>query len=717
MGNWIQPENHWGDICPTYRKRFSVRKEALKEAHLEVTALGVYQIRLNGKRITDMVLMPGWTTYQKRLQVQTYDITEQLSDENCLEITVGKGWYRSPVPGWLSDEDRARRDGLPPALFCTISLEDKSHQMIKLEADSTWEVLKSPILFSEIYDGETYDARLEGSKETEAVIAYEYEGGELIPQQGEWIREQERIQAARVFTDANGLRIVDFGQEVTGYVEFQVNAKDGDMVEISHGEILDREGNFYNENYRAAKSKITYICKEGNQIWHPQMTFFGFRYLRLDHFPGEARPEQFIAIAVYSDMKRTGFIESGHSLLNQLVSNVFWGQRGNFLDVPTDCPQRDERLGWTGDAQAFIKTAAYNYDVQRFFTKWLADLSLEQKEDGSIPYVIPANAINSGSAAWDDAVTICPWQLYMTYGDVDILRNQFQAMIKYIEYITNSTTTKYLWTGGTHFGDWLGLDAKEGSYEGSSRKDLIASAFYAHSTELVIKTGEVLGEEVSRYKNLLENIRKTFQKTYPTYNTQTEYVLAIHFGLANNPAQSAKELVSIIHKAGDKLQTGFVGTPYLLHVLSRFGESRLAYKLLLRTKYPSWLYPVTKGATTIWEHWDGIKEDGSLWSADMNSFNHYAYGTVLDWIYEVAAGIQPLEEEPGFQKLRLEPHPSKELGWLQVRFESRCGTIYSSWKYVGDQVRYEIATPCETVLVIDGVEKLIEAGRYVFFGG
>lgn len=715
MENWIQPKQSMGEVCPIYRKCFSVGDETIKEAKLVVTALGVYQIRLNGRKITDSVLMPGWTSYQKRLQVQTYDITEYLRKENNLEITVGKGWYRSPVPGWIPEEERIRRKELPPALFCRISWSDEVGQRTETGADLTWEVRRSPILFSEIYDGEMYDARLEEWGEAEQVLSYHYDGGELILQQGEWIREQERIPAAKVLTDAKGERIVDFGQEVTGYVEFWVNAAEGDSIEISHGEVLDSEGKFYRDNYRGAKAKINYICKDGYQIWHPQMTFYGFRFLRLDRFPGEVKAEQFTAIAVYSDMKRTGFIESGHPLLNRLISNVFWGQRGNFLDVPTDCPQRDERLGWTGDAQVFIKTAAYNYDVERFFAKWLTDLSLDQREDGSIPHVIPSGSVGSGSAAWDDAAVICPWQLYLTYGNVKILRDNFHTMIRYIDYITKATTTRYLWTGGTHFGDWLGLDAEEGSYEGASRKDFIASAFYAHSTELTVKAGETLGEDVSRYKALLGKIKKAFQEKYPVCKTQTEYVLAIHFGLIKDPAKAAKELAAMIRRDGCKLQTGFVGTPYLLHVLSGFGESRLAYQLLLKTEYPSWLYPVTKGATTIWEHWDGIKEDGGFWSADMNSFNHYAYGAVLDWIYEVAAGIQPVETAPGFQKLRLEPHPCRELGWLSVRFESRSGTIWSSWRYEGDRVRYEITTPCETLLVIYGNERRLEAGRYVFY--
>ena len=385
--------------------------------------------------------------------------------------------------------------------------------------------------------------------------------------------------------------------------------------------------------------------------------------------------------------------------------------------MPTDCPQRDERLGWTGDAQAFVKTASYNYDVEKFFTKWLADMAADQCEDGSIPHVIPACGTGSGSAAWDDAATICPWQIYMTYGNPAILRQQFECMKKYVGFITNSTKDAYLWTGGTHYEDWLGLDAPVGSYKGSSRADFIASAFYAHSTSLVVKAGKVLGEDVSEYEALYDNIVKTFRQTFTDYRTQTELVLAVHFGLAEDLQKTADQLAEKVIADGKKLQTGFVGTPYLLHVLSSFGHTDLAYTLLLRTEYPSWLYPVTKGATTIWEHWDGIMENGDFWSTDMNSFNHYAYGAVADWVYEEAAGIQPAE--PGFAKIRIAPKPDERLEWLEASLETRHGLVRSAWSHIEEngrrKVRYEIITPSPAVIVIDGKEREVEAVEYTFW--
>ena len=538
----------------------------------------------------------------------------------------------------------------------------------------------------------------------------------LILQQGEEVREQERLAVKKVFVTPNGETVLDFGQNMTGYVELFVNAKAGDCVDLSFAEVMDKEGNFYTENYRGAKAQYHYICKDGVQTWHPSLTFYGFRYIRINDFPGGidcVKAENFTAIAVHSNMKRTGFLSSSNTLLNQLFSNIIWGQKGNFLDVPTDCPQRDERLGWTGDAQVFVRTACLNYDAEKFFTKWLADLASDQHDVG---HVIPDLLQNpQASSAWGDAAAICPWQVYLAFGNKQILKNQYQSMKKWIDYITSTTTTKYLWTGGTHYGDWLGLDAPSGSYKGSSNEDFIASAFYAYSTSLVIQAGTVLGEDVSALSTLYENIVNTFQKTWPTYHTQTECVLAAHFKLAKNCQAAADQLADMVRACGTKLQTGFVGTPYLLHVLSDYGHTDLAWDLLLRTKYPSWLYPVTKGATTIWEHWDGIMEDGNFWSKDMNSYNHYAYGSVADWVYGTATGILPREDAPGYEKVTIAPHPDTRLDWLRAELDTRHGHISSFWTKEDDSWRYEITVPVEADIVIDGVCHSVKAGSYCFY--
>lgn len=711
---WITVSQNTGDICPVFRKLFAPEK-AIEKAELQITALGIYHAEINGQRISDFVLTPGWTSYDHRLQVQTYDVTALLQKENELCITVGRGWFRSPMPGWLNSEDKQRRIAQPCGLIALLHLYYADGTEETIRTDETWQWAKSRILFSEIYDGETCDARIE-PKDWQPVKPLKWSKDILIPQEGEEIRETERIAAKRVFKTPQGDTVVDFGQEVTGYAEITLDAHAGDEVLFDHAEVQDRDGNWYNENYRSAKAQAKYICRDGQQTWHPELTFFGFRYIRLLSWPGEAMAENFTAIAVHSDMKRTGWLKSGNVELNQLFANIVWGQRGNFLDVPTDCPQRDERLGWTGDAQVFIKTASYLFDTERFFKKWLHDMAADQRESGEVGQVIPdLMPEGDSSAAWGDAAAICPWQVYQTYGDKVVLEDQFASMRKWVDFIGSVTKTPNLWVDHFHFGDWLGLDAPDGSYKGSSREDFIASAFYAHSTELVVKAGKLLGRDISAYEKLHQNIVAAFRKTFPEYKTQTEHVLAVHFGLAEDAQKTADALAEMVKADGMQLRTGFVGTPYILHVLSNYGHADVAWSLMLRREYPGWLYPVTKGATTIWEHWDGIKPDGSFWSKDMNSFNHYAYGAVADWVFEQAAGIQHAEDKPGFEELIYAPHPDKRLGWLQARLDTRHGTVSALWVCQEDGIRYELETPVKTKVCLNGKETGINPGKYTFW--
>ena len=714
FASWICPAESYGDICPAFRKTFFCPENVVSAA-LRITAMGVYEASLNGGRVGDFILAPGWTVYQKRLQVQQYELRIRPGQENELTVLVGKGWYRGRLAGWLPGQNSSA--ALPAALTAELTLRYPDGHTDTICTDASWQTAESAVRFSELYDGETYDAAFEPSVWTPAVIC-DGPTDTLIEQQGEPVREQERIAPARIFKTPAGEIVVDFGQNLTGYVEIALDGVKGEAVELSHAEVLDKNGNFYTENYRSAKAKYLYFCRDGAQRYKPKLTFYGFRYIRVDRFPcgaETAAPENFTAIAVHSDMKRTGYLSCSDPLLNKLFENVIWGQKSNFLDVPTDCPQRDERLGWTGDAQVFIRTACLNFDAERFFTKWLADLAADQREDGAVGHVIPNVWHQSGSAAWDDAATICPWAVYLAYGDPNILRAQFASMKKWVDYITAHTTTKDLWTGGEHYGDWLGLDAPSGSYKGSSREDLIASAFYAHSTALVIKAGRVLGQDISAYEALYERIVRAFRQAYPVYQTQTECTLAVYFALAEDTQKAADQLAQMIRSCGTKLQTGFVGTPYLLHALSAHGYTELAYDLLLRREYPSWLYPVTKGATTIWEHWDGQMENGDFWSSDMNSFNHYAYGAVADWVYTVAAGIQTVEEKPGYAAVRIAPQPDKRLDWLEASVETRHGLVRSRWEKQRDMWRYEIETPVEAEIMIDGRKTLCRPGRYIFF--
>lgn len=714
---WICPDSKFKGECPVFSKEIPIHS-TVKSAQLSVTAMGVYEAELNGSRVGSFILAPGWTAYDKRLQVQTYDITALLSEgkSNLLQITVGKGWYRGRI-AWekeLAQKHAALPIGLTAELVLTLNDGTREH----ICTDESWQVSDSCIRFSEIYDGEICDATFCADSFAPA-CTFDGPTETLIPQQGEEVREQERLAPACIFTTPKGETVIDFGQNLTGYVELSLNAKAGETVALSCAEVMDQEGNFYTENYRAAKAQYQYRCKDGFQTVKPKFTFYGFRYIRVDSFPGGAscaKPENFTAIVLHSDMKRTGYLKCSDPLLNKLFENIFWGQKGNFLDVPTDCPQRDERLGWTGDAQVFIRTACCNYDTEKFFTKWLADMAADQREDGLIGHVIP-DILNSkdSSAAWGDAAVICPWTVYLAYGNPEILATQYECMKKYIHYITVHTTTEYLWTGGTHYGDWLGLDAPSGSYKGATREDFIASAFYAYSTSLVIRAGKVLGEDVSEFETLYDNIVTTFRAAYPEYKTQTECVLAAHFKLAEDCQATADQLAKMVVDCGSHLETGFVGTPYLLHVLSDYGYSELAYTLLLRKEYPSWIYPVTKGATTVWEHWDGIMPDGNFWSKNMNSFNHYAYGAVADWVYGVAAGITPVESNPGYEKVRIAPVPDKRLGWLEASINTRHGLVSSRWEMQDGKWRYEIETPVDAVIIIDGKEHCVSKGRYLFY--
>lgn len=713
---WITTSTDFGDVVPVFSKSFHISGQ-IKKAMLRMTALGVYEALLNDNRVGKYVLAPGWTVYRERLQYQTYDVTDMLVTDNEIQVLVGKGWYRSPlmIPAVRKPEMYA---GKQQTLFAQLDITYMDGTEEHIISDDSWIVSESNVRFSEIYDGETYDATFYTDCSAHAKVV-DGPTHTLIPQQGNEIREQERVAVANIFTTPKGETVVDFGQEVTGYVEINVIGKAGELVKLSHAEVLDRDGNFYNANYRGAKAEYRYICKDGLQTYKPKLTFYGFRYIRIDAFPGgvaKAKPENFCAIVVHTEMKRTGYISSSNTMLNRLVENTIWSQKGNFLDIPTDCPQRDERVGWTGDVQVYARAACLNFDVKTFFEKWLLDLAHEQREDGCVGYIVPdVFPQKRGSSAWGDVATVCPWQVYLAYGDTKVLENQFESMKKWVDYIGTDTEEQYLWTGGVHLGDWLALDAPQGSYEGSSRKDFIATAFYAYSTSLVIKAGRVLQKDVSVYETLYDHIVSAFRKEYPTYHTQTECAIAVCFGLSQDCQATADQLADMVVACGNHLQTGFVGTPYLLHALSDYGHEELAYSLLLREEYPSWLFSVTQGATTIWEHWDGIMENGDFWSSDMNSFNHYAYGAVVDWIYTKAAGIQTVEDAPGYERVKITPIPDVRLDWLKVSLDTRNGRICSLWKKQGEYWRYEITTPVKAEIIIGGKRHCVDVGSYIFY--
>ena len=716
--SWITKRGIDARTVPVFRREFACDRE-IASGTLEVTAAGVYEAELNGRRVGDFILAPGWTEYHKRLQVQCYDVTDLLARENRLDITVANGWYRRANAKWTNakypDED------LPAMLIAALRVCYADGTEFTLYTDPGWQAGLSNISLSGIFDGEDVDARVAPHAFEPAVVA-DYPKDALIPQEGPEIREQEIVYPRRSFRTPKGEWVLDFGQNLTGYMAFETEARAGERLSISTGEVLDRDGNFYNENYRFARSQFHYICREGRQSCKPRFTFFGFRYLRLDEAPAGFRAEDIRAVVVHSQMTRTGWLETEDPLLDQLFSNILWGQKGNYLEVPTDCPQRDERYGWTGDGQLFAKMASYQFDVRQFFRKWLADLRAAQREDGWVPEVIPTLLnYRPGCGGWSDAATIIPWQLYETYGEVAFIRDQFDSMAAWVDYVPTVTGTRDLWTGCWTYGDWLALDHPEGyvaptlelSKRGCSDDDLVCSAFYAHSLDLVIRAGHVLGRDVAKYEAQLERTAAAFRAAYGgRLNTQTEKVLAIRFGLAEDPQALADALAAQVVACGTHLQTGLLGTAYLLHVLSDYGHTELAWSLLLRREYPGWLYSVTKGATTVWEHWDNIRPDGSFWDWDMNSFNHYAYGSVGDWVFEVACGIRPLT--PGFGRARIAPNPDPRLPGLSGTLDTAHGRIRSAWKNTPDGVRYEIDTPVESEIVVNGKTYYVGPGRYLF---
>ena len=742
---WITSPRDAGVAVYRYQRSFSTAQKPLKKAVLQASAVGVYTAELNGTRVGNAVLAPGWTSYKFRTQVQTYDVTALLhSGANLLSFGVGQGWAVGCIGYGRDNHYTADHVSLIAAL--TLTYADGTSQTVATAPD--WEVLTTPVLSTDIYMGETVDltAPIEpvGKAVKDSTVKTR-----LIPQVGEWITEHERIAPIAVIRTPKGELVVDFGQNMTGYVEVRIRAPRGSRIVMHHAEVLDRDGNFYNENYRSAKNENIYVCSGGEDIFKPSYTFQGFRYIRLTEYPYDtADPDCFRAIAVHSDMKRTGHFLCGNEKINQLYHNIIWGQKSNYLDIPTDCPQRDERLGWTGDTQVFCRTGAINYDTSRFFRKWMGDVALEQTPEGAVKGVVPA-ALKNGdtriSAAWGDAACVVPWELYLAYGNKADLKRNLPVMKKWVEYMHSTGPAEFLWLGGMHYGDWLAMDAGEDSCVGATSNDLIASAFFAYSTSLLVKAGEALGEDMTEYRTLYRNVRAAFRdyfmengmpkaefpltevtvRKHETVDsvrrgmTQTALTLILHFDLceeSERPALAAR-LAEMIRENGNRMSTGFVGTPYLLHALSENGYTDVAYTLLMQERNPSWLYSVCHGATTMWEHWNSLKEDGSFWRTSMNSFNHYAYGAVFDWIFGVACGIKTDSAEPGYRHIRIAPHPDRCLGFADASVDTKYGTVRVYWYYKEDRVAYEIEIPAGTTatLTLPGQAPVeLTAGSYLF---
>jgi alpha-L-rhamnosidase len=734
---WIEPgftEDNILQPSPLFRKEFTTSKKIIS-ATAYITAHGMYEAQINGKRIGDAYLTPGWTSYNKRLQYQVYDVTGLLKNgTNAIGVTLGSGWYRGNL-AWVGNKNIYGKD---IALLFQLHINYSDGTSEAILSDDRWRSSTGEIRYSEIYHGETIDARQkkEGWANAEyddtqwsGVKVADHPMNVLVATYNEPIKKHETFQPVKIFTTPIGEKVIDFGQNLVGWVIVKAKGNSGDTIRVNHAEVLDKEGNFYTTNLRGAKSEGNYILKgDGEEVFEPHFTFHGFRYIKVTGYPGELKPENFTAVALYSAMRPTGSFTTSNPLINQLQHNIEWGQKGNFLDVPTDCPQRDERLGWTGDAQVFARTASFNMDVHNFFAKWLKDVAADQLPNGSVPHVVPnvLGPSSTGSAGWADVATIAPWNMYLAYGDKKILEEQYASMKSWVRYMTDSSRN-YLWNKGFHFGDWLSfmVDNDLGGRSAITDKYLIAQCFYAHSTQLLINAANVLGkkDDVNLYSELLGKIKDAFVKEYVTpagrlvSGTQTAYVLALHFDMLPQElrVQAADRLVDNIRSYGNHISTGFLGTPYICHVLSRYGKTDVAYNLLLQENFPSWLYPVKMGATTIWERWNGIRPDSTFEPASMNSFNHYAYGAIGDWMYRVMAGLDTEEEGPGYKRIRIKPHVGGGFTHAEASLQTNYGKLASGWKVENGNLLMDIEIPANTTASVyipaDRPEAIKESGK------
>ena len=715
---FIRQNADFGDVRPVFHEVIWVDKPVLK-ATLYCSALGYYEAYFNDERVGKFIFAPGWTSYGKRIQYQEYDVTSLVEDCNTLDIALGNGrrYHGNPHEHYESITDR--EDALIAALL--IEYEDGTFDFTP--TDENWECRKSNILYSHVYNGETVDFNVNTDEIYPVKELNDISTEILVPQEGEEVREMARISVSQVITTPKGELVLDFGQNLTGYVEWKVPAQKGKEFRLYHAEILDKDGNFYIDNMRSAKVEIKVISDGSERVYKPHFTYQGFRYVKLEGFEGEINPDDFTAIVVFSNMKRTGYFACGHDLVQQLYENIVWGQRGNFLDIPTDCNQRDERLGWTGDAQVFARTASINYRTKKFFKKWMHDVALDQRANGAITDVVPDlhDWRSDGSSAWADVGVIVPYWVYRTYGDVEIIKDQFESMKKWILYMESEGSERGLYDlHDCHFGDWLSLDAGDEATGGMTDKNLIGSAYLIYSNRLFIEMGKVIGEDMSYFEELYDLSIKAYRKKYlnsgkPEHETQTANVLAIYFDITDDVEREGAKLVKDIEECGH-LKTGFVGTPYLLHTLTKIGRSDIAYKLLLKETFPSWLFPVTRGATTMWERWDGMKVDGTFATPEMNSFNHYAYGSVGDWLYTTVAGIDSDFNEPAYKHIIFRPLPNKSLGYAKARILTENGEVISAWEYTGNgnECKFSFTIPAgsHATLYLDNEEYEFESGTY-----
>lgn len=704
--------------CPVFTRRFTV-DTPVTGARLYVTTLGMYEITLNGAPISDTYFNPGWTNYNKRLQYQTYalDVHEK---ENIIAVTLGNGWYKGALGFTPASNLYGERTALLAALCLTRA--DASEEWIG--TDTSWQVTTGPIRFSEIYDGETQDHTLTPPPPRPAV-AFDYGFGTIVGQENEPVRCLQRLEPVKSFTTPAGELVYDFGQNLTGWVEIELDAQPGQTLTLRHAEALDENGNFYTGNLSFAKATDRYTLAEGHTVLRPHFTWHGFRYLCVEGL-AEGQDVRFTACHLSTDLRQTGRFTCSDKRVNRLQQNIQWSQRDNFLDIPTDCPQRSERLGWTGDVTAFCATAAFNENIMPFMTKWLRDLSSEQTDEDGMPQVVP-NILGSGqdgACFWGDVATVLPWTLYRAYGDKRVLAAQYPSMVRWAEFIEDRCGENGLWQTGFQYGDWLGLDAEQNRLmderKGATDDYFVANVCFAWSLQILADTAQVLGyvQDERRWLLRREALIAAFQREYVTptgrlvSETQTALILALHFHMVpqEHRARLVDALVRNIDAHKTHLTTGFIGTPFACLALSDNGRHDVAGKLLLQEDDPSWLYEVGMGATTIWERWNSILPDGSFNHANMNSLNHYAYGSIGNWLYTRLCGLEAIE--PGYRMFSVRPQFIKGITHAQLEYESIYGPIAVAWRCESGTITLDLTVPANTTarLTLPEREETLELG-------
>ncbi len=714
------------EACPVFTKTFNLGAKKVVKARLYATAHGLYEAELNGRRVSENYFAPGWTSYNNRLQYQTYDVTGMLCQSNSLVFTLADGWYCGPYSYMMTKNNY----GTETCLLAELHLEFDDGTTQTIATDDSWTVGEGPIRSSQIYLGETIDSTFDPVNVSKVKAQPRNEDKKnLVAQENEPVHITLRTPAKELIITPKGEQVLDFGQNMSGVVELHLHGFKGQKIVLRHAETLDRDGNFYTESLRQAVSIDTYICNGEEQIFKPHFTFHGFRYICVEGMELNAENvnlKDFIACTMNSDMEETGTFLCSDDRVNQLWSNINWSMRGNFLDIPTDCPQRDERLGWTGDAQIFASTASYLRNTALFYEKWLRDLKAEQTSEYGVPQTVPNILGNdAGIAAWSDAAAIIPWVIYETFGDVKVLEDQYESMKGWVDYITDHCEANGLWQSGNQNGDWLALDKEESADRtGATDKYLVANAYYFKSCTIVAKVAELIGkkDEAASYAKLAKEIRKAFNLEYITATgrmvseTQTGCVLALHFNLADEKYRDRimRSLLQNIAAHTKHLSTGFVGTPYICHALSENGYHDLAGTIFMQEDYPSWLYAVKRGATTIWERWNSIKQDGSFDESGMNSLNHYAYGSIGEWMVKKLLGINMVEA--GYKKFRVEPKFILGITCAEGKFESVYGTISSSWVCENGTITVDVNVPVNTTAEIILPEKsesmVVGSGKY-----